>query len=66
MKPKHFEKKLVLNKITVSNLNLDDMLTIRAGQLAESEKTDLCQSVCNSNCGNCYTYNFTCKGMAGC
>ena len=66
MKPKKLEKKLVLNKTTVSNLNSDDMLTLRAGALAASEKTDLCQSVCNSACVNCYSVNYTCVGMHTC
>jgi len=36
MKTKKFSKKLILNKKTVSNLNLNAMTAIKAGQLGTS------------------------------
>lgn len=63
MKPKKVEKKLVLSKITISNLNLDEMLTIRAG-LALASGQETCQTqcpTCRSDCPtHCFSIDVTC------
>jgi hypothetical protein len=61
MKPKHFEKKLVLSKMTISNLNVNEMLAIMAG--AQATGQDTCLTEYDSRCP---THCYTDDGHTGC
>jgi hypothetical protein len=65
MKSKKIGKKLELSKTTISNLNSNEMNTVIVGVMVESQRTDLCHSVCNSACPHCYTVDITCIPPAG-
>ena len=53
MKPKHFEKKLVLNKESIANLDVGQMNYAKAGVLHDSQTpTDCMTSPCGT-CGTC-------------
>ena len=62
MKTKKFEKKLVLNKMTVSNLNGNEMLGLRAGNYSAAPPT--CEYECETyTISWCFTHCIYCEAQ---
>jgi natural product precursor len=53
MKNKNFNKKLVLNKKTIVDLDNTEMNNLRGG--VETETPTICRTRCVSNCDTCPT-----------